>query len=110
MKIFAVLLLGSIPSWAVLGEYENSVASDQQHMHTQLHQVAGQGYSIKQLTSANGKTAREYVSPGDMVLGVAWQGPTRPDLQQLLGSSYYGQLQQAAQTRKRRGGPFSHKK
>jgi len=106
VTVFAAILLGSIPGWAVLGEYENSVASDQQHMHAQLRQVARQGYSIKQLTSANGKTVREYVSPGGMVFGVTWQGPTLPDLQQLLGSAYYGQLQQAAQTRKRRGGPF----
>ena len=109
MKIFAgvivFLLLGSIPSWAVLGEYESSVATDQQHMHAQLHQVARQGYSIKQLSTADGRTVREYVSPKGLVFGVAWQGPTMPDLQQLLGS-YFVQVKQAAQSRRRRGGPL----
>lgn len=109
MKIFlavlVVLLMGSTPGWAVLGEYENSITSDQQRMHAQLQQTARQGYTIHQLSSEHGRVVREYVSPAGIVFGVAWQGPTMPDLQQLLGS-YYGQLQQAAQSRKHRGGPL----
>jgi Protein of unknown function (DUF2844) len=109
MKIFVgvlvFLLLGSVPSWAVLGEYENSVTTDQQRMHAQLHQTTRQGYSIKQLSSADGRTVREYVSTAGLVFGIAWQGPTMPDLQQLLGS-YFGQLKQAARSRRRRGGPL----
>lgn len=109
MKVFAgviiFLLLGSIPGWAVLGEYENSVTVDQQRMSAQLHQTAHQGYSIKQLSTADGRTVREYISPAGLVFGIAWQGPTMPDLQQLLGS-YFGQLKRAAQARRRRGGPL----
>lgn len=103
--VFIVLLLGSSPAWAVLGEYENSVATDQQHMHAQLRQTAGQGFSVRQLTAASGKVVREYVSPKGMVFGVSWQSPTMPDLRQLLGS-YFGQLQQAAQSRRQRRGPL----
>ncbi len=109
MKIFAgvivFLLLGSIPSWAVLGEYESSVTTDQQRMHAQLHQVARQGYSIKQLSTADGRTVREFVSAKGLVFGVAWQTPTMPDLQQLMGS-YFVQVKQAARSRRQRGGPL----
>lgn len=105
LAVFVVLLLGSIPGWAVLGEYENSVTSDQQRMHAQLHEQARQGYSIKQLKSADGNTVNEYVSSAGLVFGVSWQGPTMPDLQQLLGT-YYAQVQKAAQARRRRGGPL----
>lgn len=109
MKILAAtlvsVLLVSAPGWAVLGEYENSVASDQQHMHAQMHETAQQGYSVKELNTTEGRTVREYVSPKGMVFGVSWQGPAMPDLRQLLGP-YFGQLQQAAQSRRRRGGPL----
>jgi len=105
LAAFAVLLLGSAPGWAVLGEYENSIATDQQQLHAQLYETAGVGYSIKELRSTDGGTVREYVSATGLVFGIAWQGPTMPDLRQLLGS-YFGQLQQAAQSRRKRGGPL----
>lgn len=109
MKIFLAILvtlfLGSTQGWAVLGEYENSITSDQHHMHAQLRETVNPGYSIKQLSTASGRVVREYVSPGGLVFGVSWQGPTMPDLRQLLGS-YFNQLQQAIQSRRRRGGPL----
>lgn len=103
--VFVVLLLGSVPSWAVLGEYANSVTTDQQHMHAQLRQTARQGYSIKELSRTDGQVVKEYVSPAGIVFAITWKGPVMPDLQQLLGS-YYGQLQQAAQNHRRRRGPL----
>ena len=86
LVVLGVLVLGSSPAWAVLGEYANSVNSDQQRMHAQLHEIVRQGYLVKQLSAANGRAIREYVSPAGVVFGVAWQGPTMPDLRQLLGS------------------------
>ena len=74
-------------------------------MRAQLHETPRQGYSIKELSAPDGKTIREFVSPAGLVFGVAWQGPTMPDLQQLLGS-YFGQLQSAARPRRQRGGPL----
>ncbi|HZT70596.1 MAG TPA: DUF2844 domain-containing protein [Terriglobia bacterium] len=99
------ILLLSAPGWAVLGEYENSIALDQQHMRAQLHQTSAQGYSVNELTTPEGKRVREFVSAKGMVFGVAWRGPTLPDLRQLLGT-YFSQVQQAAQPRRRRGGPL----
>ena len=97
--------MGSVPGWAVLGEYENSITVDQQRMHAQLHQTIRQGYSIRQLSAADGRTVREYVSSAGLVFGIAWQGPTMPYLQQLTGS-YFAQVKRAAQSHRRRGGPF----
>ena len=105
VSVLAVLLLGSVPGWAVLVEYANSVTTDQQRMHAQLRQTARQGYSIKELSRADGQTVKEYVSPTGMVFAITWKGPVMPNLRQLLGS-YYGQLQQAAQNRRRRRGPL----
>ncbi|HUX10165.1 MAG TPA: DUF2844 domain-containing protein [Terriglobia bacterium] len=105
LAAFVILLLGSTPAWAVLGEYENSVTTDQQHLHAQLRETARQGYSVRQLSSADGRTVTEYVSPDGLVFGLSWQGPTMPDLRQLLGS-YFGQLQQAAQSRRQHHGPL----
>jgi Protein of unknown function (DUF2844) len=105
LSFIVLLLLGSVPGWAVLGEYENSVTTDQQHMHAQLRETVRQGYSVKELSSAEGRTVKEYVSPAGLVFGISWQGPFMPDLQQLLGS-YYGQLQQVVQARRKRRGPL----
>ena len=105
LSLVVVLLLASAPGWAVLGEYANSVTTDQQHMRAQLSETVRQGYSVKELRSADGKTIKEYVSPAGLVFGVSWQSPFLPDLHQLLGS-YYGQLQQAVQAQRRRRGPL----
>jgi hypothetical protein len=103
--VLAALLLASTPGWAVLGEYQSSVTSDQQRLHAQLREVVRQGYSVRQLKSADGGAVQEYVSPAGVVFGISWHGPTMPDLRQLLGS-YFGELQQAAQSQRRKHGPL----
>ena len=109
MKTILALLLGFIlgtaPAWAVLGEHEGSVGSDQQYLRGQIRAVARDGYSLQQITAKDGALVNEYVSPVGLVFGVSWQGPTMPNLQQLLGS-YFAQFQQAAPSRARRRGPL----
>lgn len=100
-----VTVLGSVPAWAVLGEYESSISSDQKIMRGEVRAAALQGYSVQQITGADRTVVREYVSPTGMVFGISWQGPTMPNLQQLLGS-YFAQFQKAAQPRARRRGPL----
>jgi hypothetical protein len=104
--VLLVFVLGAVPSWAALGEYESSVSLDQQSMRGQLRSETRQGYKLHQITSANGAVVREYVSPDGKVFGISWQAPLAPNLQQLLGS-YFTQVQRAnpSQTR-RRGGPW----
>jgi hypothetical protein len=85
LGVLFILTLGTVPAWAVLGQYESSVSVDQ----------AFQTYKVHQLTSANGTIIREYVSPKGLVFGVTWQGPFMPSMQQLLGS-YVTNLQTAS--------------
>jgi hypothetical protein len=56
-------------------------------------------YSVHELQATGGSTVREYVSPEGKVFAVAWEGPARPDLEQLLGP-YYQQAVQAVQASK----------
>jgi Protein of unknown function (DUF2844) len=100
-----VLIAGVSSAWAVLGEYANSVASDQQRMHGQIREIVRQGYSVRQITAADGAVTNEYVSPAGMVFAVSWQGPFMPDLRQLLGS-YFAQFQQAPRSSARRHSPM----
>src|SRR5947207_15406162 len=104
--VLLVLILGSIPAWATLGQYESSVSADQQHLRSQDRVQAFQAYKVHELTAANGAIIREYVSPQGLVLGATWQAPFMPDMQQSLGT-YMTNLQTAppaqTQLRHRRG-------
>jgi hypothetical protein len=109
MKTVLTLILASLlsaaPGWSALGEYESSVSVDQQAMHGKLRAISRPGYSLQQITASSGMVVKEFVSPDGLVFGITWQGPTMPNLQQLLGS-YFPQFQQAAQSRARRRGPL----
>jgi hypothetical protein len=105
MTVFTVLVLGVVPAWAVLGQYESSVSSDQQALQGEVRQEVRPGYRFHQITSANGAIVREYVSPAGLVFGIAWQGPFMPNLRQLLGS-YFNELQAARAGARHHGGPM----
>jgi hypothetical protein len=51
-------------------------------------------YTTQQLVQPDGTQIREYIFRAK-VFGIAWQGPTPPDLRQLLGS-YFGDYSAAA--------------
>jgi hypothetical protein len=89
-----MLALGSVPAWAALGQYEGSVGLDQQYMKSEDHVQDFQTYKVHQLTTTNGFTVREYVSPKGLVFGIGWGGRSVPDLHQLLGN-YVTNLQTA---------------
>ena len=99
------VLLSTAPAWAVLGEYESSVSLDQQSLHGAVRAMVREGYKLHEITAANRTVVREYISPAGLVFGISWQGPTMPNLQQLLGS-HFAQFQQAAQSRTRHRGPL----
>jgi hypothetical protein len=107
--VLVMLLLGTAPAWAVLGQYESSVSLDQRYLRGQIREEARQGYKLHQITSPDGSIVREYVSPEGKVFGISWQARVMPNLQQLLGS-YFPEIQQAAQSKVRRGGPLIVKK
>lgn len=99
--LLALLLVSAgLPAWAALGQYEGSVTSDQQRLKSADVVRTLATYKVHQLTTTNGTTVREYVSPQGKVFGVAWQASFMPDMNQLLGD-YINNLQsaQAAQTK-----------
>ena len=90
----ALLLALASPAFAVLGDNAASVLTDQARLKGTLRSVDNHTYVMHEITTPAGAKVREFVTPGGVVFGVAWQGQFPPDFQQLLGP-YYQQVQQA---------------
>jgi hypothetical protein len=103
--ILLTVLLAAAPMWAALGDSVQSIQAEQKRWGGQLTSRMAEGYTVHEIRSAGNAAVRQYVSPGGTVFGVAWEGPTMPDLSQLLGS-YFPQLQAALASGSRRRGPL----
>jgi len=95
--VLLMLLLGSVPAWAVLGENVSTVSSDVQVLRGQHVMVAKTGYNLHQITMKDGSVVNEFVSPAGIVFGISWQSHFMPNLQQLLGT-YMTNFQQGQRT------------
>jgi len=96
--VLLMLMMGSVPAWAALGDNVASVDSDAQALRGEHVMVAKTGYDLHQITMQDGSVVKEFVSPGGTVFAVAWHGHFIPNLSQLLGS-YVTNLQQGQRTR-----------
>ena len=85
----------AMPAFAALGGDVASVQADQAHISASLRVSQSNGYAVHELRAATGAVVREFASPSGKVFAVAWQGPSLPDLRQLLGS-YFDEFQKAA--------------
>ena len=94
-----LMLTFSFPASAVLGGDESSVATDMVQMKATVKVTPGDAFAVHEVKTAGGPVIREYVSPAGRVFGVAWQGPSIPDLHQLLGT-YFQPYSAAAQAAK----------
>jgi len=103
--ILLSLLFAAAPLWAALGDPEQSVEADRVRLAGQLKRTVMQGYTLHEITAPGGRRVQEYVSPAGTVFAVAWEGPTMPDLSQLLGS-YFSLFQTASASPHRRHGPL----
>jgi hypothetical protein len=101
LSIAAAILTMCDASSAVasLGGTATTVEADRARMQASLHMTRKQSYTVHELHAPNQVVVREFVSPTGMVFGVAWQGPSRPDLQQLLGG-FFEHFTQAAKAQK----------
>jgi hypothetical protein len=106
LAVASISLLVAAPSWAVLGEPEETVAADQEHLHGDLRSTVGDRFSVHEITSADGTTVREFASPEGIVFAVAWDGPFVPDLAQLLGT-YFAEYQEAGRSPARQRRPLA---
>lgn len=101
----ALGLIAGIVAWpaqAALGEPVASVETDRLQAGATLRVLPSAAYTVHELQSPSGTVVREYVSPAGIVFGVAWQGPSMPDLRQVLGT-YFDRYVQAAAKRTARG-------
>lgn len=97
LGVLLMLMMGSLPAWAALGNDEASVNTDVQALSGQHRLVANAGYNLHEITTADGSVVREFASPGGKVFGVSWQGHSMPKLTQLLGA-HMADFQQAQRT------------
>lgn len=106
MVLLAGLLLLTVasatPARAALGGVEASVESDRLQMGATLRVLPMPSYTLHELQAPSGTVVREYVSPQGTVFGVAWHGPSMPDLRQVLGT-YFDRYVDAAASRRVRG-------
>jgi hypothetical protein len=94
-----VLLALPSSASASLGGDVRSVQDDQTEMNGTLQVAEAVGYVVHEIRVPGGTRIREYVSSGGTVFAIAWQGPFRPNLQQLLGP-YFDEFQEAARVAK----------
>ena len=97
-----VLSVFSCSAFAALGGDASSIQADQAHMRAQRRVIQNAAYTVHEMQTESTTVVREFVSPQGKVFGITWQGPTRPDLQQMLGS-YYSEFAAARPTRRVHG-------
>ncbi|WGS54808.1 DUF2844 domain-containing protein [Paraburkholderia sp. D15] len=79
----------SFAAHATLGQNVSTIGSDQARLHAVAHTATTQSaYSVHLITMPSGTQVREYVASNGIVFGVAWDGPTLPDLKSMLGASF----------------------
>lgn len=109
LGIGALLLAGeaTVPARAALGDTVASVQADRVSMKGQLRTRSEPGYSVQEITAANGVLVREFVSASGVVFAVSWSGPAMPDLQQTLGT-YFAQYRTSVEAQRATGQRGGH--
>jgi hypothetical protein len=100
--VLSLPILLTSSGFAALGGDVSSVQADQAQMKAQRRVTQTNAYAVHEMQAETGTMVREFVSPQGKVFGVSWQGPARPNLQQLLGP-YYEEYNQNAPTRRSHG-------
>ena len=73
---------------ASLGGNSTSIQDDGSRMAASVQTVPASQYTQFDLQLPSGSTVREYLSPGGTVFAVTWEGPSLPDLRQILGGYF----------------------
>lgn len=87
----AALFAGLLPhvASATLGQPEITVQADVEKAHAAIKSSEDRSaYRVHEIQLPSGTVVREFVAPSGTVFAVAWQGPTRPDLRQVLGQYF----------------------
>jgi hypothetical protein len=76
------------PVLAGLGAGAAGLEVDRAHFAARIERTSGANFSVATLTLPNGGVTKEFSRADGTVFAVAWQGPSRPDLRQLLGARF----------------------
>jgi len=110
LRTALLILVLSLPAvaFAALGGDDSSVQADQAQMRASLRTTRATAFTVHELQAPDGHVVREYLSPSGTVFGLVWQGPSKPDLRQLLGAHFeeFMEAVQAAQATRRGHGPL----
>lgn len=86
----------SFHAFAALGGDVSSIDAEKTQMKAALQTASGNSqYTIYEMRTPSGTAIREYATLTGKIFAVAWQGPTVPDLQKLLGT-YFSEYSEAA--------------
>jgi hypothetical protein len=110
LAVAAIAMLGlplSAAAW--LGGDATSIQADQARLKGSVRTTAAANYTRFDIETPSGTVVREYLSPGGRVFAVTWEGPTLPDLRQVLGN-YFDQYVEAANAAGGGGGPRAIRK
>ncbi len=109
MKIRVVpLLMIAMSSQALagLGGAATPIAADRAGARVAQRLVPARPYSVREIQTEDGGTIREYVTADGKVFGVAWAGPTMPDLRALFGE-HFEEFREGVRARRNARGPVS---
>jgi hypothetical protein len=92
-------LASAVPAWAALGDDLASIRADQRRLAASRSQGMVAGVQVHTLTTTDGSTVRQYLSPGGRVFAVTWNTRFKPRLNSLLGTHFpaYAEAGRAAQ-------------
>ena len=93
-------------AFAALGAKADSVQADQAAINASVRSTQMAGFAVQELQAASGSVVREYVGADGTVFAVAWEGPTHPNLRQVLGE-YFDPYVQAAKAQHVGRGPVA---
>jgi len=100
MAAIVLCLVVALPARASLGQAKASVDADVTHFKARLKSTASATYTVHELAGDGGMVTREYTNGSGVVFAVSWDGPARPDLQQLFGT-YFPRFQADVHSRAR---------
>ena len=88
--VLPVLLLcaaagSSQAAWAALGGTLDTAQAGNAPLRETRRVASHDGYEVHETVLASGTVVREFTGPTGLVFAVTWQGPIKPDLNQLLG-------------------------
>ncbi|WP_414719363.1 DUF2844 domain-containing protein [Trinickia sp.] len=89
VALAAVGFIAAPAAQATLGQRADSVAADATRLSAIAHASnVHAAYTVHTITLPSGTVVREYAGADGIVFGVAWDGPTLPDLRTTLGAAF----------------------